>query len=146
MFSDSLMANPLANFNAETLFSSIPNTIELENESLVSDVVETLEETTISLTDKQENVEEISKKQMLKKTKLKRFKSNKKVEVIKRTSAERAAKSHKELSDMISSLYNNLPSTFILHESFVKITKIQKLDQIQNFMFNVKQHGYSPNK
>ena len=53
---------------------------------------------------------------------------------------------NKGLSDMISSLYNNLPSTFILHESFVKITKILKLDQIQNFMFNVKQHGYSPNK
>ena len=73
MFSDSLMANPLADFNAETLFSSVPNTIELENESLVSDVVETLKETTISLTNKQENVEEISKKQTLKKTKLKRL-------------------------------------------------------------------------
>ena len=107
------------------LFLYNPNTIELENESLVSDVVETLEETTISLTDKQENVEEISKKQTLKKTKLKRFKLNKKVEVIKRTSAERATKSHKELSDMISSLYNNLPSTFILHESLLKLRKFK---------------------
>ena len=45
----------------------------------------------------------------------------------KRTSAERAAKSHQELSDMITKLYKNLPNTFILHESFVKVTKIQKI-------------------
>ena len=81
---------------------------------------------------------EISKKRTTKKDKVKRFRAADQ----RRTSAERAAKSHKELTDMITMLYNDLPKTFILHESFVKITKIQKLDQMHKFICAVKHHGY----
>ena len=60
----------------------------------------------------------------------------------KRDSADRAAKSHKELANKIAKLYETLPDTFILHKTFHKVSKIQKLDQIEKFILNVKRHGY----
>ena len=90
-----------------------------------------------------EKTVEICKRRMSKE-KSKRFKAIRAVER-KRNSAERAAKSHKELTDKVSEMYINLPKVFTLHESFVKVTKIQKLDQISKFIMSVKQHGYKTN-
>ena len=56
-------------------------------------------------------------------------------------SAERAARCHKELADKIGGVYDSLPETFILHKTFSKITKLQKLDQIEKFVQHIQRHG-----
>ena len=53
-----------------------------------------------------------------------------------------SVKSRNACSDMIEVIYSTLPEIFNYHSSFIKITKIQKLDRIQKFVLSVQKHGY----
>ena len=64
----------------------------------------------------------------------------------KKACAERTARTHKITNEMISQMYVDLPSNFILHETFIKVTKIQKLYQIHKFVKTVIHHGYKADK
>ena len=65
--------------------------------------------------------------------------------LIKKASTERAAKSHRELALKIDIVYNTLPETYIITNNLARITKYQKLDQIQKFVRSVQRHGYVAN-
>ena len=59
----------------------------------------------------------------------------------------RASKTHETISIKISTTYEKLPITFKLQKNLHrKITKAQKLAQIEKFIINVRQHGYVADK
>ena len=64
------------------------------------------------------------------------------LEIARKKNILASKKSHKDVSDMISVIYETLPNIFLLHHSFSKLSKIQKLDQIQKFLLSVQKHGY----
>ena len=70
----------------------------------------------------------------------------KKSHALKKKAAERSAKAHKELAAKLNGVYHSLPTTFILHKSFVKVSKVQKLDQIEEFLEHIRRHGYLPDQ
>ena len=67
-------------------------------------------------------------------------------DLLKKVATQRAAKSHREISLKIDFVYKTLPKTYILHNSYARITKFQKLDQMEKFIENVQKHGYVSNK
>ena len=66
--------------------------------------------------------------------------------LIKKMATERSAKLHQKNAMKIEFVYRSLPETYILHNSFARITKFQKLDQVHKFIENVLRHGYRTNK
>ena len=74
------------------------------------------------------------------------FACKKKEPCRKKKAAERSAKAHKELAAKLNGVYHSLPTTFILHKSFVKVSKVQKLDQIEKFLEHIRRHGYLPDQ
>ena len=157
---DTLLTNPMLDFNADTLFSELlcgREDIYLENESICEETSLFCAET---LTVEDENhitpnvkvmpkqIEQTRTSKKSRKSKLKSGGGSTEVNVIskKAMKLKASSKSHRVVVEMISELYQILPQTFILHHSFVKLTKIQKLDQIKKFVMNVQQNGYTPNK
>ena len=150
MFTDSLLHNPLIDFNAEDLFSNLLSEGESNKslEDLSSEETSLFCEEEISnedvVSEQTEPIQVLSKRT---KTKLKRGQVNKVCDINKKAMKLRASsKSHQEVVDMISLVYQALPKTSTLHASFVKVTKIQKLDQIHKFVLSVQQNGYTANK
>ena len=59
----------------------------------------------------------------------------------------RSSKTHETIAIKISTTYEKLPITFKLQKNLHrKITKAQKLSQIEKFVINVRQHGYVADK
>ena len=59
----------------------------------------------------------------------------------------RASKTHETIAIKISTTYEKLPITFKWQKNIHrKITKAQKLAQIEKFVINVRQHGYVADK
>ena len=177
MLTDSLLNQPMIDFNAEILFSNLlcegeeEEILEDNTSSLICEETSLLCEEELSLEDamnknsKQEadSLEVMSdqtevmseqttelKQVLSKRSKTKSISKRgqfKKGESLKRASNLRASnKSHQEVVTMISLVYESLPKTYIFHHSFVKITKIQKLDQIHKFVLSTQRNGYTADK
>ena len=71
----------------------------------------------------------------------------KKEKIRKCKNRARAAKTHETISIKASETYDLLPTTFKFQENLHrKITKAQKLAQIEKVIINVRQHGYVADK
>ena len=170
LLTDSLMDQPLLDFNAETLFSNLLGEAEeiiLEDEdtpSLICEEVRLICEEELILEEEmnskkeqeaarrlevlleQREVIQVLTKRRKRKPTLNRVQFTKEDIPTKASPLTASRKSHQEVVNMISKVYQALPKNFTLHSSFSKITKIQKLDQIHKFVLNAQQNGYVANK
>ena len=153
MFTDSLYQPPTFDFNVDDLFTNLLSEDESENIVESLDIVEPEENLVcveVLSTEEDEVIEAVESTTILKKEikkKLKRRHSTKVDEISRKAMKLRASsKCHQGVVDMITMVYETLPSSFTLHSSFLKITKIQKLDQIHKFVLNAKNNGHKADK
>ena len=172
MLTDSLLNDPLSDFNAESFYSDLlcedseispvettelsceeislvceDEGIYLEDEPLLNNEHGVICEKVMPKQLEDEKIISTFNPKLLKDKKIRSTsKCSRLIGKAKTAKLNASNKSHQEVSNMIEKVYRTQDEAFILHSSFSKITKIQKLDQVLKFHLFILKNGYTPNK